>query len=386
MLLESMVADRVPHFMVHMKEVNPRCINLEDPLERSIALSRMITQHNKRQEFQHIQTPHDVVIMQWLDEDLDDPSPRTRFGTIEIAFSTPEQANEAILHGLKSYGELHTCEKYPPPKPLSCCERCSRWDHSKATCRAPERCCWCSGDHSWTLCPEEGNMDAQSCAHCGGEHAAFDLSCEYGQTERKRITAERRLFPTNATITATTPKEKESPKSTNNLATPSTSLRHRGTDADVIWSQQSVNSSQSSFQPSSQAKPSQRQVKPAALPPDLPCLNRQSQHTHHSTDRTQVHCSSQVPHRTPARASLADAITPLLPKTEYKSPYSHPELLRPEGSSQSNPLDVDQMSDSSSNSDDYSASKDSNVHSKAKIPPAQPVSKYVYFACFFGSV
>jgi hypothetical protein len=86
-------------------------------------------------------------------------------------------------------GVLRRTEVFLPP--IIQCSRCQSFFHSKKNCKKEVRCRYCSGAHTFEMCPKaklDSNYKAPNndrrCANCGGNHSSRYLGCpEYQKSK-----------------------------------------------------------------------------------------------------------------------------------------------------------------------------------------------------------
>ncbi|XP_041982227.1 uncharacterized protein LOC121735456 [Aricia agestis] len=72
------------------------------------------------------------------------------------------------------------------------CNNCCRFGHVKAQCRSLPRCYKCSQKHEGSTC----NASTFTCLHCGGPHAANDVSCpEYCRQKEIKLVMSQENIP-----------------------------------------------------------------------------------------------------------------------------------------------------------------------------------------------
>ncbi|KAL9037941.1 MAG: hypothetical protein Q9214_005481 [Letrouitia sp. 1 TL-2023] len=102
-----------------------------------------------------------------------------------VYFALPEQANEAISHGLFCDGQLRSCTKYNPDYALQACTRCWAWGHKGAACIHRRRCYRCASEssgHTHKQC-----IAAVKCCNCNGAHNYRASGCPVKVAEMKRL-------------------------------------------------------------------------------------------------------------------------------------------------------------------------------------------------------
>ena len=94
--------------------------------------------------------------------------------SITITFSTAQQANEAIEHGLLwNHERRHRRKQGPHPK-ITQCRNCLAYGHILKYCSSAPRCRVCAGVHFSKECTWDPVTDkaCRKCALCGGAHDA----------------------------------------------------------------------------------------------------------------------------------------------------------------------------------------------------------------------
>ena len=122
------------------------------------------------------------------------------YASVTVTFSTAQQANEAIEHGLLWYGERRECIIKKPVLRLSItqCRRCQAYNHVSQECSSEPRCCVCAGMHLSTSCTHDPTVEKEcrKCATCGGTHIATDENCFVRKAEAQLQQLNIRFYPT----------------------------------------------------------------------------------------------------------------------------------------------------------------------------------------------
>ena len=103
--------------------------------------------------------------------------------SIVVSFSSPEDGNQAIEHGMIWEGDVHSAELYSPGCQIQQCHKCQHYGHLGNRCHAPIKCAVCAGDHQSRSCIVRKNGGDYRCAFCNGAHTAYDSICPKRQKQ-----------------------------------------------------------------------------------------------------------------------------------------------------------------------------------------------------------
>ena len=144
-----------------------------------------------------LKKPADIRAIHW-NRSIVDLRP-TDYATITVTFSTAQQANEAIKHGLLWNHERRECKRPVPHLRIIQCRNCQAYGHILKECSSAPRCCVCAGMHLSTACTHDHTVDKEcrKCALCGGAHNATDETCDIRQAERHRLQLKNQFYPTS---------------------------------------------------------------------------------------------------------------------------------------------------------------------------------------------
>ena len=140
--------------------------------------------------------PADIRAIHWTRSIVD--LKRTDYATITFTFSTAQQANEAIEHGILWNGERRECKRPVPRLRITQCRNCQAYGHILKECSSAPRCCVCAGIHLSTACTHDATVEKEcrKCALCGGAHIATEENCNTRKAERHRLQLKNRFYPT----------------------------------------------------------------------------------------------------------------------------------------------------------------------------------------------
>ena len=99
---------------------------------------------------------------------------------LEIGFASPEQANEAILHGLTWEEKQHKCTRLVKDSEVQNCKNCQRFGHTRDECPNETTCELCLRLHLTKRCLRQG------CSLCGKQHSPGSL-CKFYGIERGKV-------------------------------------------------------------------------------------------------------------------------------------------------------------------------------------------------------
>ena len=121
------------------------------------------------------------------------------YASITITFSTAQQANEAIKHGVLWNEERRECKRLIPHLRITQCRSCQAYGHILKECSSAPRCCVCAGMHLSNACTHDPTVEKEclKCALCGGAHNATDENCNTRKAERDRLQLKNQFYPTN---------------------------------------------------------------------------------------------------------------------------------------------------------------------------------------------
>ena len=122
------------------------------------------------------------------------------YATITVTFSTAQQANEAIKHGILWNDERRECKGTVARLRITQCRNCQAYGHVFKECSSAARCCICAGMHLSTACTHNPTVEkgCLKCALCGGAHNATDDElCKTRKAERHRLLLKNQFYPTN---------------------------------------------------------------------------------------------------------------------------------------------------------------------------------------------
>ena len=122
------------------------------------------------------------------------------YASITIKFSTAQQANETIEHGILWNHERRPCRRQGPHPRITQCLNCLAYGHIFKDCSSAPRCHFCAGMHLSTACTHDPatNKVCLKCALCGGAHDATSEECDSRKLERQGVQLENRFYPTGA--------------------------------------------------------------------------------------------------------------------------------------------------------------------------------------------
>ena len=123
----------------------------------------------------------------------------SKHASITITFSTAQQANEAIKHGVLWNDERRECKRLIPHLRITQCRNCQAYSHILKECSSTPRCCVCAGMHLSTACTHDPTAEKEclKCALCGGAHNATDENCNTRKAERDRLQLKKQFYPTD---------------------------------------------------------------------------------------------------------------------------------------------------------------------------------------------
>ena len=126
-------------------------------------------------------------------------------------FRQPQQANEAIEHGLLIKDVVRECRLYDPIYAFKQCTKCNGYGHKKSDCPNQRRCKRCSKKHGYSgkRCSAE-----PQCCNCGGPHCCSWNDCPVRKAAIRRFEecdkSLPRYFVSGATESALPDSKKES--------------------------------------------------------------------------------------------------------------------------------------------------------------------------------
>jgi hypothetical protein len=133
----------------------------------------------------------DPVSTYWLTKQAKRQDPLTRFGSIVVAFTTPQEASRAIRQRLYIAGTSVKVVPFLTTPPSVQCSNCQGFGHLEAKCLNTLACGLCASNshktfqHTCTECTTKGlscKHLVPKCTNCKGPHIASSLSCEIRQS------------------------------------------------------------------------------------------------------------------------------------------------------------------------------------------------------------
>ena len=101
--------------------------------------------------------------------------------TLIVMFRTPQQADDAIRHGLAWGPYLRRVEIFTPAGTATQCYKCQRHGHVVRSCPNAARCALCAAGHESRDCPSGSIIRSQphkaKCPNCGEPHPAWSGLC-----------------------------------------------------------------------------------------------------------------------------------------------------------------------------------------------------------------
>ncbi|MCJ1452436.1 hypothetical protein MMC28_002779 [Mycoblastus sanguinarius] len=176
--LETQIIAGIPSYKVETRISGDNNLRLTDPLDNSKAIMELVGLGNTK----FLNRPDDIYEMRWLKVDTNGEKQGSK---VLIAFSTPKQANEAIMQGLWWNGKQYPCKKPESlcPTKFQQCMRCQEIGHSEPDCTSPIRCHICAGPHGESECVGTNYR----CALCGRAHVTRNKRCPQIKAEKRRI-------------------------------------------------------------------------------------------------------------------------------------------------------------------------------------------------------
>jgi hypothetical protein len=131
------------------------------------------------------------ISIYWLTKLAKRQDPATRFGSIVVAFTTPQEASRAIRQRLYIAGTSVKVVPFLTTPPSVQCSNCQGFGHLEAKCLNTLACGLCASNshktfqHTCTECTTKGlscKHLVPKCTNCKGPHIASSLSCEIRQS------------------------------------------------------------------------------------------------------------------------------------------------------------------------------------------------------------
>jgi len=171
--LESIVNADIETFGVLMQNVRLLSLNLQ-PGVRNHAATQMLATANAH--FLPSLSNHKDCLSVRREKDR-----KGSVANLVVEFATPQQANEAILHGLIWNDKSHRCRRLVEDSEVQKCSNCQRFGHTLSDCTNETRCEQCFGPHPSTDCFHR----PQTCNCCGKMHSRGTL-CSFYSAERRK--------------------------------------------------------------------------------------------------------------------------------------------------------------------------------------------------------
>lgn len=188
---------------IEMKALEPGAMNLQCRKRKADAITKLVKANAARIPGLHIDHIRDI-------------SPRSTGKTtqaLNVGFTDPKIANDALSYGLFWQGVHHYCEYYDKYFFYRCCY-CQIYGHPPSQCGEPRRCGSCSGPHQEDLC----TSTLIRCALCNGNHKVNFKDCPAKKARRAEKVTFR--FPTNAPNQLHSPAVKTEPKTPSPITSP----------------------------------------------------------------------------------------------------------------------------------------------------------------------
>ena len=196
LVFESFVlATQLRRFQVNLYHVQIGTMSIVRGVDRSKTIKTLLD--SNASVLKSFKKPGDIRDISWTGSIVD--LRPTNYASITVTFSTAQQANEAIEHGLLWNAERRECKRRVPHLRIIQCRNCQAYGHILTECSSAPRCCVCAGMHVSTACAHDPTVEKEcrKCALCGGAHIATDENCKTRMAERQRLQAKNRFYPTN---------------------------------------------------------------------------------------------------------------------------------------------------------------------------------------------
>ena len=105
--------------------------------------------------------------------------------SIVIFTQCPEEANDAIVEGIRIEGRYHAAKRYSPQHQIKQCFKCQGYGHKSETCTRTTTCGRCAQEHETRSCIQE----VSKCTHCSGTHPAWHHECPRQVKEHEKLEA-----------------------------------------------------------------------------------------------------------------------------------------------------------------------------------------------------
>ena len=186
------LATQLRRYQVTVYHIQIRTMNIARDSDKSETVRKLF--NNNSSILKSFRKPGDIRKIQWS-ESVFDLQPRD-YASITVTFSTAQQANEAIQHGVLWNDERCECKRLVPRLRITQCRRCQAYGHLFKECSSAPRCCHCAGMHLTAACAHRNIGEYLKCALCGGPHSATHTSCNSREAERYRLQLKNRFYPT----------------------------------------------------------------------------------------------------------------------------------------------------------------------------------------------
>lgn len=166
----------VSTYDVAMSKVDIRMLSFENRKEKSAIIRQLADANPAIREVNGVQPMIGNIC--WS---------RKSLGRLErvliVKFLDPEQATQALVHGLYWKTERHGCERADHSRTIVRCSNCQDYGHRYTECSAPIRCGKCAEQHPTVTCTSR----RVKCASCGGGHFAGRRKCPAKRKARKDL-------------------------------------------------------------------------------------------------------------------------------------------------------------------------------------------------------
>ena len=192
---ESFVLNYHLHvYKVTKKHIQICSMNISRHAEKSGTIEKLFI--DNRSVIKSLKMPADIKEIRWNKG----VGPRPiESASVTITFTTAQQANEAIYHGLLWKDERRICRKQGPHPWIIQCRNCQAYGHFFKDCSLPPRCHVCAGTHISTTFPcDPTDKTRMKCALSMGAHDATDEDCPLRKAERRRLQLVNRYYATGA--------------------------------------------------------------------------------------------------------------------------------------------------------------------------------------------
>lgn len=174
--IERLIAAPLGLFAVEISSMRKVAVSIETRRRKARTIRKLIKVNVPFIKSLH--GNHSITDIYWSNETKG--KART---TLVIIFSTAQQGNDALEHGIVWQRQRYVCATLATDMKMERCGNCQRYGHLKRNCQAQSRCNFCAGQHATRDC----TTMTPKCLNCDGGHRASDLGCPAREEQRTKL-------------------------------------------------------------------------------------------------------------------------------------------------------------------------------------------------------